>query len=633
MPRLSAPSRRDCSPDSALAARSRRGGVPSLHRCIAAVAAATLFVLACLALAVPARADVLVSNLGQASGGGGPVGSYDKAQAFTTGADTFGYTVTSVELVISQAEPNSVYTVSIWSSNATGRPNSLLGTLTNPASLTNGANTFAAAGSGIDMSASTTYLVFVDATSGTSIVKNVNSASSADAEDASSATGWSIADDSLYRTAGSTGDWTTFNESMYIRVNGATKNTVPGAPQDFAVSAGDAQVVLTWTAPTSDGGAAITEYEYRYSTGSTVSSSATWTDVTDGSDAGTDTDDELGVTVSSLTNGTGYAFEVRAVNSVGGGTATATKTATPSATSCAMPYFGDRRSIWTGTVTVGDINQGGTTLGYGFTGGLIGSLDDKTFTISSNDYEIDNVAAIIDGNIRFSLKDSNLTSAEKAALRLHVCNTTYNFSAAILNSAPHDYTWTANLDWSSLSNRALYLSLPPNNAATGAPTISGTAAVGHTLMAATGTIADTDGVPTTFTYQWIRVDGSDETDISGATGSTYLPADADAGKKVKVKVSFTDDLGGMETRTSAAYPSAGMIITVPGAPQDFAVLAGHAQVVLTWTAPTSDGGAAITEYEYRYSEDAAVAPNAIWTDVADGSDNGNSTADETGVTI
>ena len=50
MPRLSAPSRRDCSPDSALAARSRRGGVASRHRCIAAVPAA---VLALLLLAAP----------------------------------------------------------------------------------------------------------------------------------------------------------------------------------------------------------------------------------------------------------------------------------------------------------------------------------------------------------------------------------------------------------------------------------------------------------------------------------------------------------------------------------------------------------------------------------------------------
>ena len=88
-------------------------------------------------------------------------------------------------------------------------------------------------------------------------------------------------------------------------------------------------MTLSWAAPASDGGAAITEYEYRYSEGAAVDANATWTDVTDGSDDGDSTADETGVTVSSLTNGTQYAFEVRAVNSVGDGTAAGPVTATP----------------------------------------------------------------------------------------------------------------------------------------------------------------------------------------------------------------------------------------------------------------------------------------------------------------
>ena len=124
----------------------------------------------------------------------------------------------------------------------------------------------------------------------------------------------------------------TFTDQTVTNNTPAVTVTVPGAPTSFAATAGDGEVTLSWAAPASDGGGAITEYEYRYSTGSTVSSSATWTDVTDGSDSGTSTADETGVTISSLTNGTEYAFEVRAVNSAGGGTATATKTATPAPT-------------------------------------------------------------------------------------------------------------------------------------------------------------------------------------------------------------------------------------------------------------------------------------------------------------
>ena len=104
-----------------------------------------------------------------------------------------------------------------------------------------------------------------------------------------------------------------------------------------------------------------------------------------------------------------------------------------------------------------------------------------------------------------------------------------------------------------------------NNLATGTPTISGTAAVGETLMAAIGNIADTDGLPTTFpddyTFQWLRRDGGTDSPITGATGSTYTPVAADVGKKIKVRVNFTDDGGTGETLTSDAYPSSGTIVS------------------------------------------------------------------------
>ena len=78
----------------------------------------------------------------------------------------------------------------------------------------------------------------------------------------------------------------------------------------------------------------------------------------------------------------------------------------------------------------------------------------------------------------------------------------------------------------------------PHNPATGAPTISGTAQVGETLKADTSGIADADGLENvTFSYQWL----ADDADIAGAAGSTYTLADADEGKTVKVRVSFTDD--------------------------------------------------------------------------------------------
>ena len=94
---------------------------------------------------------------------------------------------------------------------------------------------------------------------------------------------------------------------------------------------------------------------------------------------------------------------------------------------------------------------------------------------------------------------------------------------------------------------------PENNPATGAPAISGTAQVGQTLTAITTGITDADGLNNvSYSYQWIRTDGTNDTGISGATDSTYTLVDADNGKAIKVQVSFTDDEGNEESLTSAA---------------------------------------------------------------------------------
>ena len=93
-----------------------------------------------------------------------------------------------------------------------------------------------------------------------------------------------------------------------------------------------------------------------------------------------------------------------------------------------------------------------------------------------------------------------------------------------------------------------------NTAATGAPTISGTARVGLPLRAAPGTIADANGLTgVSYTYQWVRV-GTDltETDITGANSVTYTPVAGDLGSSLKVRLSFDDDDGHSESRTSAA---------------------------------------------------------------------------------
>ena len=71
---------------------------------------------------------------------------------------------------------------------------------------------------------------------------------------------------------------------------------------NLQAEAGDAEVTLSWEAPESDGRSALTDYEVR------IDRTGEWTSI-----GSTD----LTVTVTDLSNGRTYVFEVRAVNEVG----------------------------------------------------------------------------------------------------------------------------------------------------------------------------------------------------------------------------------------------------------------------------------------------------------------------------
>ena len=98
-----------------------------------------------------------------------------------------------------------------------------------------------------------------------------------------------------------------------------TPATVPGAPTGLSATVSHEQVELNWTAPASNGGEPITDYEYEQG------GSGTWI-----STVGTATS----YTVMGLTNGQPYRFRVRALNSVGAGAASA---ASPNVTPATEP--------------------------------------------------------------------------------------------------------------------------------------------------------------------------------------------------------------------------------------------------------------------------------------------------------
>ena len=102
---------------------------------------------------------------------------------------------------------------------------------------------------------------------------------------------------------------------------------------------------------------------------------------------------------------------------------------------------------------------------------------------------------------------------------------------------------------------------PPNSPAAGAPIIIGEPELRETLTADVSNIRDANGLTNvTYAYQWIRVMGSMETQIPGATGSTYEVATDDSGHQLKVRVNFTDDLDYPEELESALTA----MVVIPG---------------------------------------------------------------------
>ena len=166
-----------------------------------------------------------------------------------------------------------------------------------------------------------------------------------------------------------------------------TNETPIGPPASLRTEAGDGRVRLVWTAPAGvDFQTAY--YQYRYAPGASVPEETDWTETTNLGN--------LTTLVQGLANGTPHAFEVRAIRSSEVG-ATATVSATPLAAVCSTPDLGDRREVWSTTLTVGRSisSQGQTSAGY--RRGELGSLsqDGDRIIIGGASYTIEYIFTVV----------------------------------------------------------------------------------------------------------------------------------------------------------------------------------------------------------------------------------------------
>ena len=110
--------------------------------------------------------------------------------------------------------------------------------------------------------------------------------------------------------------WSTFSNVLKFEVRGQI--IPPTAPMGLSATAGDGRVTLSWD---DSGNSNISKYQYRQGSGSPL----VWESWMDISNSGATT---TTYTVTGLTNGTEYSFQVRAVVGTTNGPASTTVTAT-----------------------------------------------------------------------------------------------------------------------------------------------------------------------------------------------------------------------------------------------------------------------------------------------------------------
>ena len=330
--------------------------------------------------------------------------------------------------------------------------------------------------------------------------------------------------------------------------------TTPSAPQSLSASAGDTQVALSWSAPASDGGATVTGYKVYQST-----DDASFSEVA--------TPSGTSQTITGLTNGTTYYFKVAAVNSVGTGTQTSSVSASPSASATA-PSVPQSLSATRGNTQVAlswsaPSSDGGATItGYK----VYQSTDDASFsevaTPSGTSHTI-----------------TGLTNG-----------TTYYFKVAAVNSVGTG-TQTSSVN-------AVPATTP------GVPqSLSGTR--GNTQVALSWSAPSSNGGTAVTGYKvYQSTDDASFSEVATPSGTSHTVTGLTNGTTYYFKVAAVNAVGtGTQTSSVSAVPA-----TNPGVPQSLSATHGNAQVALSWSAPASNGGTAVTGYKvYQSTDDASFS--------------------------
>ena len=567
LPALPAAARRCLSPR---ASSSRRRGLPAALRAGAGIALLLLAALA--ALPSPAQAqNVLVSNTGQSRNT-----SFNDifAQSFRTGGNTGGYILSSIGIRMGNfsGNPNtSNYRAEILS-NSGSSPGSVAVTLTNPSSFTKNGVSFFTAPPNTTMTANTTYWVKVAQTDGTDGLPDYWTTSS-DSEDSGKASGWNIGNGHLKRE-NETDSWSNRSDSAIIRISGFAVNSVG----DYTPPA-----LRTSEPPVASIPQSSTEIRIKFDealdrtnlpplSAFTVTADGNPHTVTGRVVAG-GTFKLMNLTVSPrirIAQSVTVAYE----DPTAGDDANAIQDAVGNDAADFSQSAQNNASL---AVTVPDPPTGLTATADGDTAVELSwsrPADYGGRTITG--YRIEWRA--VDGTTwQDAVADTGNADITRT-VTVPSGETNRRFRVSAKNS----------IGTGNPSNVATAVNTP----ATGAPAVTGSGRAGQMLTASTSGISDVDGLTgATYAYRWFHLEGTTETAISGATGTSYMPVEADVGKSIGVRVDFTDDRGFAESLASAAVAIRAAM--PPATCPAFTVPAGREQV---WTG-TVTVGAAFTQVE------------------------------------
>ena len=371
-------------------------------------------------------------------------------------------------------------------------------------------------------------------------------------------------------------DGTSFSSSMFWADHGLTwavgekvavslKAIRPVAPANFKAVAGDSAVALSWDDPSDD---TITKYQYRQKTGS--GGFGNWTDIT-GSGATTTTH-----TVTSLTNGTAYSFQVRAAVATLAGVESGTATATPSANRA--PAFATE----TATLGVAENTAEGDDVGA-----PVAATDEDNDTLTYSLSGVDAASFAISGST------GQITVGTGASLDYE---TTKSYSVIVSVHDGKDADGNADTTVDDTITVTINVT---NVDEAGAVALSPAQPVVGTAL--TAALTDPDGTISAATWVWASsTDGSTAwTDISGATSASYTPLAEDVGKYLRATVTYTDGHGsGKSAQAESDIP----VVVLPPKPSGLAATAGLERVTLSWEDP---GDSSITGYEYYQAAELA----------------------------